>query len=377
MKVLRRVILTHSFARRGPDGPAGRCDVVAGSQTGYGARMVRKLARGVALTFGAVSCTLASCSGPKETGPIDGDKAMAHVNFLYKYGPRPAGSRELTQAADYIQSKLKELGLAPQVQRWREEAHKLDLQNIWVQIDGEDPQAGPILVIGAHYDTKNCQGHPNPAHNFRFVGAIDGTGGPAVLLELARHLKERQNVPNIWLVWFDGEENVEFEWTDDNKALFGSRHFVKTMAADKTRFPKDLQQRLKAMVLLDLVGDKNPKVDRDTNSNSDLLTIFGDAGKRMGEAARMFQTTSPIKDDHIAFVNYGIPAINLIDFHFRIPPERGRPNERPPASDPRYEQWWHTDRDTPDRMSAFSLKFFGDLVYLALPEVEKLFYGGK
>lgn len=334
--------------------------------------MLRTSARR-AVTLLLLSLPTLSACGAKETTPFDGERAMEHVKFLHKYGPRPAGSRALTQAADFIQKKLTELGLSPQVQRWREEEFKLDLQNIWVQIDGEDPKNGPVLVIGAHYDTKLCQGFDNPAHNFTFVGAIDGTGGPAVLLELARHLKDRKNVPNIWLVWFDGEENVEFEWTDDEKALFGSRHFVKTMAADKERFPKDFSARVKAMILLDLVGDKNPKIDKDTYSNTDLLAIFESAGKRMGEGARVFQTSSSIKDDHLAFIKYGVPSINLIDFHFRIPQERARPGEKAQL-DKRYTAWWHTELDTPEQMSPFGLKFFGDLVLLGLPEVEQRFF---
>ncbi len=332
--------------------------------------------RATTFTLGSL-LALASCGGPKETTPFDGDRAMAHVNFLFKYGPRPAGSRALTQAADYIQKNLRELGLDPQVQRWREEEFKLELQNIWVQINGQNATEGPVLVIGAHYDTKNCAGHPNPAHNFTFAGAIDGTGGPAVLLELARHLKDRQNLPNIWLVWFDGEENLEFDWKDDNKALFGSRHFVKTMAADKTRFPGDLRQRMLAMVLIDLVGDKNPKIDLDVTSDPELNAIFGEAGTAMGEGARMFkyEMGAAFKDDHLPFAKYGVRVVDLIDFEYRIPGARSADGHE--KKNDLYQQWWHTDQDTPAMMSPFGLKFFGDLVLLGLPRIEKRIYGAK
>jgi len=319
---------------------------------------------------------LAAC-GPAEQGPIDGERAMQHVEFLVKFGPRPAGSGALTQAADYIQKKLTELGLTPQVQRWRDERFGLELQNLWVEIPGKDPEHGPILVIGAHYDTKLCDGHPNPAHNFRFVGAIDGAGGPAVLLELARHLKDRANVPNIWLVWFDGEENLDFDWNreNDHKALLGSRHFVETMAADKTRFPNGLSKRMKAMVLIDLVGDKNPKIDHDITSDPELNEIVREAAEAMGEGARVFEfeLASGFKDDHLPFKNYGVRAVDLIDFRFRIPDhlvEGGRAEH-----DPRYARWWHSTEDTPDKMSPFGLKFFGDLVWLALPRIERRIYG--
>ena len=235
-------------------------------------------------------------------------------------------------------------------------------------------------MIGAHYDTKLCEGHPTPAHNFPFVGAIDGTGGPAVLLELARHLKGRKNAANVWLVFFDGEENLDFEWGKENehKALLGSRYFVKAMSADKTRFAGDLKQRMQAMVLIDLVGDKNPKVDRDVTSDPELNDIFLTVGKAMGEGARMFQVEldSGFKDDHMPFRNYGIRVVDLIDFAFRIPPERSSNPERS-RPHPDYQQWWHTKEDTVDKMSPAGLKFFGDLLLLGLPRIEKQLYGAK
>jgi glutaminyl-peptide cyclotransferase len=337
----------------------------------------RSACRTISLTLASLPF-VAACSG-SASGPIDGERAMAHVRFLCKFGPRPAGSRELTQAADYIKTKLRDLGLQPQEQRWREDKLNLDLQNLWVQIDGQDPANGDILLVAAHYDTKLCAGHPTPTHNFPFVGAMDGTGGPALLLELARHFKERKSVPNVWLVWFDGEENVEFDWnkTNDHKALLGSRYFVRTMGADKTRFPRGLAARIKTMVLLDLIGDKNQKVDKDTNSATELLELFGAVGKQMGKDAKMFHTSSPITDDHKPFVDVGVRAINLIDFHYRIPAERGRPGEPPPAVHPDYKAWWHTKDDVPEQMAPESLKFIGDLVWLAIPEVEKRFYGVK
>ncbi len=85
-------------------------------------------------------------------------------------------------------------------------------------------------MIGAHYDTKLAEGHSDAAHNFPFLGAIDGGGGPAVLLELARALREQKSPPrvNLWLYWIDAEESLDWVW-NDKRALLGSRAFCECL----------------------------------------------------------------------------------------------------------------------------------------------------
>jgi len=132
-----------------------------------------------------------------------------------------------------------------------------------------------------------------------------------------------------------------------------------------------LLPRIKTFVLLDLIGDKNIKIDKDGNSSGELQEIVAKAGKTMGESARVYKYTSATTDDHEVFRGYGVPSVLLIDFYNRVPPERMnlKPGQTPPPSDG-YEQWWHTDRDTVDKMSASSLAFAGNLVMQALPDFE-------
>ncbi|MHC4512447.1 MAG: M28 family peptidase [Planctomycetota bacterium] len=307
------------------------------------------------------------------TTPVDGDRAYAHVKRIVEMSPRPPGSPALVACGDYIIKQLEQLDLQPQKQVFKdpkERRLKLPFRNIWVQIDGEDPENGPILVLGSHYDSKLCEGHPNAKHNFEFKGAVDGAGSSGLLLELARVLKDRQNLPNIWLVWFDGEESLEFDWNID-RALFGSRHFVKTMAADKQRFPKGLARRMKVMVLLDLVGAKDYKIDKDTASFEGLVQIFTAAARELGQEHRVFKTESSMTDDHIPFRNYQVRVIDLIDLHYRAPNEDGTP------PNPNFAAWWHTKEDTLDKLSREGLKFAGDLVWVALPKIEEQFYKPK
>ena len=332
--------------------------------------------------------SLGACGGGGG-GPIDGQRAYEHVRAMVALGPRPAGSEALAKNAAYLQDQLRSYGLEPQEQVWEQKIERYDekrtltLRNVWVEVPGADPSGGPIVVIGAHYDTKHTDEHPQAEQNFPFVGAIDGAGGSAVLLELARALKGRQNHANYWLVWFDGEESPEFEWNQE-MSLLGSKHFVATMKADKTRFPEGLTSRMKAMVLLDLIGSKGIKIDRDHKSFRKLSELFGRAAERMGESDRMFRYVSQMTDDHQSFIDAGVPSIDLIDFRWRtaqewaVPAERWRKErgEEKPAEGT-YAAWWHTPQDDLSQVSAESLAFAGNLVWNALPEIEQKFCGAR
>jgi glutaminyl-peptide cyclotransferase len=326
------------------------------------------------------------CGGP--SGPVDGSAAHRHLQALVACGPRPFGSPELGKAADYITGELDRLGLKPQRHEVMHEKEKKQIRNLYVQIDGDDPAAGPILMIGAHYDTKLAAGHTgaDAEHNIRFVGAIDGGGGPAVLLELARALEARTQKPkcNIWLYWIDAEESLDWTW-NDQRALLGSQAFCDKLSKEK------ILSRVKAFVLLDLIGSKDFKIDRDGNSDGRLQEIVDRAAKAMGESARVGQFPTAVQierikayarqqgkepnwgitDDHQVFRRYGVPSVLLIDFDRRIP---GSPQDEPKTD---FEQWWHTADDDLAATDPDALAFAGNLVMQALPELEAFVTGRK
>ena len=316
----------------------------------------------------AAALLTAACGG--SSGPVDGGKAYGHLQAFVGFGPRPFGSDALGKTADYIGGELQKLGVAMKRHEVVHDKEKKTIRNLYAQIDGEDPQNGPILLIGAHYDTKLAEGHTDAKCNFPFVGAIDGGGGPAVLIEVARALKARPQPPkcNVWLYWIDAEESIDWTWNDE-RALLGSKAFCAMLSKEK------LLSRVKAFVLIDLVGSKDWKIDRDGNSDTKLLDVFGAAAKAMGEDKRMYEFPSPAdiqayrsrginwgtKDDHEVFKNYGVPSVLLIDFARRMPAEQ---------KDPRFEQWWHTADDDLGAVDADALAFTGNLLLKALPDLE-------
>jgi len=313
--------------------------------------------------------SLPACGGP--SGPIDGGRARAHLEKLVGFGPRPFGSDALAKTADYITGELTKLGLQPKRQEVMHDKEKKLIRNLWVQIDGDDPLNGPILIVGAHYDTKLAEGHADAKCNFPFVGAIDGGGAPAVLLELARVLQQppHKSKINVWLYWIDAEESLDWTWNNE-RALLGSKAFCAMLAETK------VLPRCKAFVLLDLIGSKNFKIDRDSgSSDKQLQDLFEAAAKTIGEDARVhkFPTEQQIAyyrsknykwgitDDHKTFADFGVRSVLLIDFHMRRPDE--------PQVDP-YERWWHTADDDLDATDQNALAIAGNLVVAALPALE-------
>jgi len=315
----------------------------------------------------ALPLLLTGCGKSAPPGPVDGNAALRHVEALVKIGPRPFGSAELAKAADYVQAEVEKIGLKLERHEVEHAKEKKTIRNLYTRIDGEDPANGPILMLGAHYDTKLAAGHDDSSQNFPFVGAIDGGGAPALLIELARALKAQTPKPkcNVWLYWIDAEESIDWIWNDD-RALLGSDAFC-TMLSETKVMP-----RVKAFVLLDLMGSKNVKFDKDAESSSMLIEIFKKAGDRLEIADRVFPLPmTPVKDDHLNFRKYGVATFLMIDFTYRVPPHLQpiRPNQQPLVHAD-YEHWWHTPDDNFAAMDPVSLATAGNLVMAALPDLD-------
>ena len=163
------------------------------------------------------------------------------------------------------------------------------------------------------------------------------------MLELARGLKNRQNEFTIELLFFDGEEAV-VEWSLNNDNTYGSRYYV-----DAARKAGTLAG-VKALILLDMIGDRNLTIRRDLKSTPWLVDIVWSAAAKLGHAKVFSNETTEIDDDHIAFVRAGVPSVDIIDLE--------------------YPQW-HTAQDDLDHVSARSLQTVGDVVLAALPAIEK------
>jgi Zn-dependent M28 family amino/carboxypeptidase len=265
---------------------------------------------------------------------FDAGRAWEHLRQLVAIGPRPSGSAAIEQTRKYIREQLAAAGLTAVDQTWEEQTplDKVKMVNLIVTIPGARKDR---LVIAGHYDTKLYR-------QFRFVGASDGGSSAAFLLELARVLKARRNPMTIELLFLDGEEARLPEWSGTDNT-YGSRHYVELARRDGSL------ATLKAMLLVDMIGDRDLSIRRDTNSTPWLTGVLWDTAKRQNLDDYFIDDSTRIEDDHLPFVAAGVPSVDIIDLEYDA---------------------WHTAKDTLDACSARSLQVVGDVVLGALPQIE-------
>jgi glutaminyl-peptide cyclotransferase len=278
----------------------------------------------------------AQAQGPAHTqsaaATFDSARAFDHVKQLVAIGPRPAGSPGAQKTRDYIKAQLASLGIAITEQPFEAQtpAGTVKMVNVSGTIPG--PGTGRLIIAG-HYDTKVFK-------EFAFVGANDGGSSTAFLIELARVLKDRNNALTIELLFLDGEEAIG-EWETGN--TYGSRHYVLEAAKDAASL-----KRMKALILVDMIGDRDLVLKRESNSTPWLTDAIWSAARKLNRPEFVAEST-PIEDDHLPFLAAGIPAVDIIDLDY---------------------PHWHQEGDTLDKVSPSSLQVVGDVLLAALPSIE-------
>jgi glutaminyl-peptide cyclotransferase len=296
------------------------------------------------LALGAVLLVLLACAGPPvisgQAAPplkFDSSRAWDHLRKQVGFGPRPVGSPSLAETRRYILEQLKALGITAHEQAFEADTPALGRVRIANVIGTIAGASSDRIALATHYDTKFYR-------EFRFLGANDGGSSTAVLLELARILKARKNPFTVELLFFDGEEATRPDWAGTDHT-YGSRHYVMTAKQDGTL------RSLRALILLDLVGDRQLNFRRELGSTRWLTDSIWATAARLGYQSYFLpEDTGPIADDHAAFVAAGVPAVDLIDLDYGA---------------------WHTPGDTLDAVSARSLQVTGEVVLEALPRIEK------
>ena len=265
---------------------------------------------------------------------FDSNRAWEHLRRQVAFGPRPAGSQALADCRRYIVAELKTVGIEAREQPFDAQTPvgRIRMINLVATIPGRRTDR---IALATHYDTKLFK-------QFSFVGASDGASSTAAVLELARVLKSRQNEFTIELLFLDGEEAV-VEWRG-NDNTYGSRHYVQAARQSGSL------AGLKALVLLDMIGDRNLTIRRDSNSAPWLNDIVWASAARLGHRATFLDDDTTILDDHMHFVEAGVPSIDIIDLDYAA---------------------WHTPQDDLDHVSARSLQIVGDVVLDALPHIEQ------
>ncbi len=275
-----------------------------------------------------------------EPQPFDGQKAWNDVAYQVSLGARTPQSQAHQQVENWILSQIQAAGW--QSERQNDTVMGHPVHNIIAKFG----QGRPWVIVAAHYDSRiHADQDPDPQKRSQPVpGANDGASGVAVLLELARVLPtylsptgptSDTGYRQIWLVFLDTEDNGDIPGWD---WLLGSKSFV-----------ANLKDKPDAAVVIDMIGDANLNIYKELNSNPQLTDQIWEQADRLRYSQYFIpQAKYRMLDDHIPFIDAGIPAVDVIDFDY---------------------PYWHTTADTADKVSGQSLKIVGDtlLAWLLAP----------
>ena len=295
---------------------------------------------------------------------FDGDLAFKSLEKQCGFGYRYLGTPGHKKCLEYLETEMKKYADKTILQEGK--YRDLPFTNVIGVFYPEGKQAPaklPVLIV-SHWDTRPVADGPNSpaaAGGFRFgekgwnrlapiLGANDGASGVAVILELARLLKEQRAKTGVILVLVDGEDYGDFRGNngEGDGVLLGS-----TLFAQKYKTYPEIGQPAYG-ILLDMIGGKNLVIPKEENSQQFAAAanekVFGTAqALGYGEVFR-FNETQSVEDDHIPLNRAGIPTIDLI--------------HPLPYGDYALRGYffWHTQSDVPSKCSAKSLKIVGETV---------------
>ena len=271
-----------------------------------------------------------------DTHLFNGTVAYSFALDQCEMGPRPAGSRAGWALGDYITQQL-------QSYDWLVSAQEFTYKDVQIRNIVGKKGNGPVVMLGAHYDTRPIADKDTDKPNEPIIGANDGASGVAILLEMARILDESNLDWQVWLTFFDAEDRGN---VDDWPYAVGAEYMA-----------SHLTERPQYMILVDMVGDLEQDIYWETNSDSELLQELWEVANHLGyEDYFIPKPRWGVTDDHTPFIKLGIPAVDLIDFDY---------------------PYWHTTHDTCDKIGPASLERVGRVIQRWLLEAGSEYANNK
>ena len=262
-----------------------------------------------------------------------GDRALEITRQFVSIGPRWCLSPGHAKAEEFLRNEFKHDQLEEDTFTANTPIGPVPMRNFIVRFPGKKDG---VIVLTTHYETNY------PLRNIGFAGANDGGSTTGLLIEIANEIRGKTlDGYSVWLVFFDGEEAIERWQGTDN--TYGSRHLAAKWGQDGTL------KRIKAFMLADMLGDKDLNVQKESQSTPWLVNLVSEAARNTGYSKYFFQSEGAVSDDHLPFVQRGVPSIDVIDIDY------GPHNQELP------DGYHHTAQDTMDKISSKSLTIAGDV----------------
>ena len=264
---------------------------------------------------------------------FNGAKALEYTRQFVAIGPRWPTSQGHVKAEEFLRNQFRHDQLEEDAFTANTPIGAVPMRNFIVRFPGKKDGA---IVLATHYETNY------PLRNINFVGANDGGSTTGLLIAIADQLRaqtaggKKLDGYSVWLLFDDGEEAFQ-AWTDSD-STYGTKHLAARWGRDGTL------GKIKAFLLADMIGDKDLDIQRESNSTAWLVSLVGQAAHKFGYDRYFFQREMAVEDDHLPFVERGVPSIDIIDLDYG-------PNN----------SYHHTAQDTMDKVSARSLTIDGDV----------------
>ena len=265
---------------------------------------------------------------------FNGAKAMEYAREFVAIGPRWPTSQGHLKAEAFLRDHFRHDQLEEDTFTANTPIGAVPMRNFIVRFPGKK---NGVIVLATHYETNYW------LKNINFVGANDGGSTTGLLMAIGDQLRsevlrgKQLDGYSVWLVFDDGEESIGPNWTNSD-SLYGTRHQAAKWAGDGTL------GRIKAFILADMIGDKDLDIQRETRSTDWLVELVRQSAHKFGYDKYFFQTESAVEDDHLPFVERGVPSIDVIDLDY------GPQNS-----------YHHTAKDTLDKIGVRSLTVDGDV----------------
>jgi len=260
-----------------------------------------------------------SCSNTDTSVSIQDDVAFLASDELEG---RQTGTEGEKKALAYISKRFKELGLSAKgtngyIQPFSFKPKTNPHEEVKFDVNGDgtitgnnvigffDNKAENTVIIGAHYDHLGYGGEGSlfrdtikAVHN----GADDNASGVALLLNLAKKLKDKNTKNNYLFMAFSGEE----------MGLLGSNYFVKNPTIDT--------KTVSYMINMDMVG----RMKKDSSLavyGTGTSPIFKQVLKAHNNDFKLIQNESGVgPSDHTSFYLADIPVLHFFtgqhsDYH--------------------------------------------------------------
>jgi len=287
----------------------------------------------------SASCQNVSTKKDDFVSQISQKRIDRYFQDIIRFSPRPPESNTFRKCRLYLVNTLKSFSLKAWEEPFTANTPKgaISMANVVAEKKGDTNR---IIYLASHIDTKIIDG-------IEIQGANDSGSSTAALLELARVISKHNTKFTYRFVFFDGEESIGKDM-NERDGLYGSKEHVRRLKAN------NLISNVHAMILLDMIGDKDPVINRDLNSSPELYSLFAVCCQRLGYTSLSTGKASYMYDDHVPFLRAGVPSLDLIDFDYG-------PNN----------SFWHTEKDTAENVSVKSIFKIVQVVACMLESFEK------